>query len=115
MFADLDSMLEKFGKGEPNFAAVYTAMTSLLADSGTRFGDAESIICGALTALPRIAMFFGFRVADTALRAELFSLFIKEFRTTSKAMKEATKKLFERLTALAAVSREDREDRRRLA
>ena len=60
-------------------------------------------------------MFFGFRVDDMALRTELFSLFIKEFRATSEAMKEATKKLFERLTALAAASREEREDRRRLA
>ena len=115
MFADLDSMLVEFGRGEPDFAAVYRAMTTFLVDSGTRYGEAESIICGALTALPRIAMFFGFRVTDTALRAELFSLFIKEFRTTSEAMKEATGKLFERLMALAAASREDREDRRRLA
>jgi hypothetical protein len=115
MFNDLDALVEKLGRGAPDFAAVYRAMTTFMADAGGRFGHAHSIVSGALTALPRIAMFFGFRVTDMAVRSELFSLFIKEFRATAQEMKEETGKLFERLTALAARSSEEREDRRRLA
>jgi hypothetical protein len=46
-------------------------------------------------------MFFGFRVDDPALRKELFSLFINEFRATLQNMREGVAKLFERLIALA--------------
>jgi hypothetical protein len=66
-----------------------------------RYGRTESIISGTLVALPRIAMFFGFRVDDPALRKELFSLFIKEFRSTVQVMRDGTAKLFERLIGLA--------------
>lgn len=114
MFADLDSLLERLGQGAPDFAAVYSAMTTFLAEAGKNYGHADSIVCGTLSALPRIAMFFGFRVADTALRAELFSLFIKEFRKTSQKMREGTAKLFADLAATAESGKE-REDRRRLA
>jgi hypothetical protein len=115
MFVDLDALLEKLGRGAPDFAAAYRAMTSFMTEAGGRYGQADSIISGVLTALPRIAMFFGFRVADTALRAELFSLFIKEFRETTQKMREETGKLFARLATLATRSSEEREDRRRLA
>ena len=55
-------------------------------------------------------------VDDPALRAELFSLFIKEFRATVERMKEGTAKLFVRLIALAEPALEAApEDQRRSA
>ncbi len=80
------------------------------------YSRTESIVSGTLVALPRIAMFFGFRIDDVALRKELFSLFINEFRSTVQEMKEGTAKLFERLTDLAEPAlRTEREEQRRLA
>jgi len=112
MFVDLDILLDKLGRGAPDFAAVYRAMTNFMAEAGGRYSHADSIVSGALTALPRIAMFFGFRVGNVAVRAELFSLFIKEFKKTSEEMREETAKLFERLIRVAAAGEEPR---RRLA
>jgi hypothetical protein len=104
LFSDLDDMLEKFDGGEPDFApdfaGVYRAVRSFLEKAGTGYGRTESIVSGTLVALPRIAMFFGFRVDDLAIRKALFSLFIQEFRTTVREMKERTATLFEDLIAV---------------
>lgn len=115
-FADLDRMLVELGQGKADFAAVYRAVTAFLADAGARYGHTDALVSGTLTALPRIAMFFGFRVADRVVREELFSLFIKEFLATSQKMREETKALFAKLAALAAAAlSEERHNRRRLA
>jgi hypothetical protein len=116
LYVDLDRLLDKLGSGAPDFAAVYRAVAGFVTEASTRYGHTEAICTGTLTALPRIAMFFGFRVADAAARADLFSLFIKEFKTTIQEMREETKVLFAALTARAAeASGEEREHRRRLA
>ena len=116
LYADLDRLLDRLARGEPDFAGVYRAVGAFLSDAGTRYGRTEAICSGTLVALPRIAMFFGFRVADPVARADLFSLFIKEFKATIQEICEETKALFERLTAqAAATSGKEREDRRRLA
>ncbi|HWE75320.1 MAG TPA: 6-hydroxymethylpterin diphosphokinase MptE-like protein [Stellaceae bacterium] len=101
MFRALDDLLAKYGDSEPDFASVYRAIRAFMDKAGTRYGHTESIISGTLTALPRIAMFFGFRVDDMAVRKELFSLFIKEFRATVREMKDGTATLFARLVAVA--------------
>jgi hypothetical protein len=101
MFRALDDLLAKYSNGEPDFAAVYRAIRTFTDKAGTRYGRAESIISGTLVALPRIAMFFGFRVDDMAMRKELFSLFIKEFRLTVQEMRKGTAELFARLVAIA--------------
>jgi len=101
LFDELDDVLAELSRGEPDFAAVYRAVRDFVDKANDRYGRTESIISGTLTALPRIAMFFGFRVDDPALRKELFSLFINEFRATLQNMREGVAKLFERLIALA--------------
>jgi Glycosyltransferase Maf N-terminal domain/Protein of unknown function DUF115 len=101
LFADIEAMLIDLGNGVPDFAAVYHAVRGLVDRAGDRYGRTEPIISGSLTALPRIAMFFAFRVDDQVVRQDLFSLFIKEFRTTAQEMKERTAKLFEQLVSLA--------------
>jgi hypothetical protein len=101
LFGELDELLARHGCGEPDFAAVYRAVRDLVDEAGEDYGRTESIISGTLTALPRIAMFFGFRIDDPALRKDLFSLFINEFRETVRVMKKGVADLFERLDALA--------------
>jgi flagellin glycosyltransferase Maf-like protein/6-hydroxymethylpterin diphosphokinase MptE-like protein len=116
LFTDLDSMLAKLGEGAPDFGGVYSAVRSFVDKAEGRYGRTEAIVSGTLVALPRIAMFFGFRVDDPAVRVELFSLFIKEFRATVERMKEGTAKLFARLIALAEPALEAApEDQRRSA
>lgn len=116
LFADLEDMLVKLGRGEPDFAGVYRAVRAFVERAGDRYGRTEPIVSGSLVALPRIAMFFGFRVDDLAVRKELFSSFIKEFRATVQEMKEGVAKLFERLIGLTEPAlRAERESQRRLA
>ncbi len=116
LFADLDDLLAGFEGGVPDFAAVYRAVRAFVDDAKGRYGMTESIVVGSLIALPRIAMFFGFRVSDPELRKDLFSLFIKEFRSTAKEMKEGTDKLFDRLIGVAEKAlKSEREDNRRRA
>jgi Glycosyltransferase Maf N-terminal domain/6-hydroxymethylpterin diphosphokinase MptE-like len=116
LFADLEDLLAEFSRGEPDFAAVYAAVRAFVEQAGDRYARTEPIITGSLVALPRIAMFFGFRVDDLAIRKDLFSLFIKEFRATVQEMKEGVAQLFERLIGLAEPAlRAERERQRRLA
>lgn len=116
LFDELDDLLAGFDNGQPDFASVYRAVRDFVDKARARYGRTESIISGTLTALPRIAMFFGFRVDDPALRKELFSLFIKEFRETLKGMRDGVAKLFEQLNGLAEPAlRAAHEGQRRLA
>lgn len=115
-YEDLDAVLDRLAEGPADFAAAYRAVTEFRGEAGNRYGRTESIPSGALTALPRIAMFFGFRIADPAIRQELFSLFIKEFKVTSQQMREETRALFERVVALAEGAQERaRRDAKRAA
>jgi hypothetical protein len=102
LFDELERLLARLERGTPDFAGAYRAITDFLAAAGTRYERTEAIVSGTLVALPRIAMFFGFRVADPKLRAEIFSLFIREFKDTAKKMREETNALFDHLLALAA-------------
>ena len=116
LYDDLTALLDELAQGKPDFAVVYRAVSDFVAGCAGRYGHTEAISQGTLVALPRIAMFFGFRVADPVLREKLFSLFIKEFRTTLQQMKEETATLFGSLRALAdAAPAAVSEDRRRLA
>jgi hypothetical protein len=101
LFDDLDEMLTELGGGEPDFAAVYRAIREFIDKAGDGYGRTDPIISGSLVALPRIAMFFGFRIDDVVIRKELFSLFIKEFRDTVEEMRKGVTELFGHLTAMA--------------
>jgi hypothetical protein len=98
LFADLDDLLAKAGGGDPDFANVYRAVMDF-AKAEDRYGRTDAIISGTLQALPRIAMFFGFRVADPDVRRRFFEVFIKEFRAIAREMGEETEKLLTRLGA----------------
>lgn len=78
---DLDGLLAELGEGEADFAGVYDRVMAFVRKAEDRYGHTESIIAGSLQALPRIAMFYGFRVIEPDGRQQLFRLFITEFRT----------------------------------
>jgi hypothetical protein len=116
LFADLDAMLAKFDNGKADFAGVYRATRSFLEKADATYSNTETIICGTLIAMPRIAMFFGFRVDDVTIRNDMFSMFLKEFRATLEAMKEGTAKLFIELqAAVEPILHSEPEDLRRRA
>ncbi len=77
-------------RAPPDFAAAYERMGALIAGLGDRYAHANAIVDGTLKALPRIAMFYGFRVADPAARARLYRVFIDEFRAIVAEMAERT-------------------------
>ena len=97
LFVDLDKLLFELGEGDVDFAAAYDRMMAFVNEAKDRYGYTESIISGSLQALPRIAMFYGFRVAEAAGRRTLFDVFIAEFRDILAFMAENINKLFDGL------------------
>ncbi len=85
---ELDGVLQELDLAEPDFAKAYGRFKSFVAEIGDRCGYTESIITGTLNALPRIAMFYGFRVSDPAVRARLYRRYIAEVRTIGQEMTE---------------------------
>jgi len=100
MFAALDAILAALGEGKPDFGTVYDRMVAFIAEAKDRYGRTESIVVGSLQALPRIAMFYGFRV-PAATRPRIFALFIAEFRAIVAEMSKEVFALFDELEALA--------------
>jgi hypothetical protein len=101
LFADLEEILTELAEGDGDFAASFRRMGDFLAAARDRYGYTDAIICGTLKALPRIAMFYGYRVPDGPLRRALYDLFINEFRAILETTSEKTRELFARLETLA--------------
>lgn len=97
LFVDLDKLLVELGKGEADFAATYDRVMAFVNEAKDRYGYSELIISGSLQALPRIAMFYGFRVAGAEGRQKLFELFIAEFRDILTFMAKNINALFDGL------------------
>jgi hypothetical protein len=106
LFADLDALLaELAASAEADFAAVFDRMKAFALDAGSRYGRTESIISGTLNALPRIGMFYGFRIADAGVRQRLYARYIAEFRAIVAEMAERTDALFDEIAgSLPALS-----------
>lgn len=102
MFDDLDRLIEELAEGERDCAEAYRALMDFNAKAQDRYLSAEAIINGTLSALPRIAMFFAFRVSDPKARRAIYDLFITEFREISREMRKGTAALFDRIEALGA-------------
>lgn len=102
MFDDLDRLLDELAEGDRDCAKTYQAMMDFSAKAKDRYLSAEVIINGTLSAMPRLAMFFAFRVADPDERRAIHDLFIREFREISREMRKGTAALFDRVGALAA-------------
>ncbi|HZT50362.1 MAG TPA: 6-hydroxymethylpterin diphosphokinase MptE-like protein, partial [Stellaceae bacterium] len=97
LFEDVGSALDELRSDGNDFADAYRRVGALAAEFGDRYAQANALIDGALRALPRIGMFFGFRVADAAARARLYRVFIDEFRAIVADMADRTEALFAEL------------------
>jgi hypothetical protein len=102
MYADLRALLAGFDADTADFAGVYAAMHDFLRKAGDAYGQADSIPDGSLHALPRIAMFYGGRAQDAALRRKLFETFRAETERALNAMERATDELLERVSEVAS-------------
>jgi hypothetical protein len=100
MYADLDALLVELSAAEPDFAAAYTRLMAFATGSGDKYAFTESIPVGSIQALPRIAMFYGYRLAEEDGRRRLYALFIREFRSIVEDMVQETSELFDKLEAL---------------
>ena len=64
LFERLGAVLDELDAGEADFAADYGRIKQLLAEIEGQYLNSDAMVSGTLNALPRIAMFYGFRVAD---------------------------------------------------
>jgi hypothetical protein len=84
----LDTLLLELDGAQPDFATAYARFKSFVAEMGDWCGHTESFISGTLNALPRIGMFYGFRISDPAARERLYRRYIEEVRGISREMTE---------------------------
>jgi hypothetical protein len=101
MFEALDQLLNELSEGKADFGMAFDRLRAFVGDAKDRYGYTESIISGSLLALPRIAMFYGFRVATAEGRRKLFDVFIAEFRDIAKDMAKNIYGLFDGLESQA--------------
>lgn len=99
MFRELAYALDEMAAEKCGFAAVYHRITGMIAGLAERSSHASAIVEGALRALPRIGMFYGFRVADETARAQLCRVFVDEFRAILAEMETRTEALFAAIEA----------------
>lgn len=101
MYRDLRTLLEGFDAETADFAGVYEAMHRFVEQAGDSYGQVEAIPEGSFHALARIAMFYGCRTTDEALRRRLFATFREETGRALDEMESGTDALLERLAAVA--------------
>jgi hypothetical protein len=97
LYADLRDILGKFDRDAPDFVGVFDAMKDFLRRAGDTYGYAHAIPDGSLTALPRLGMFYGARIADPALKRRLFETLLGEFGRALDAMERDSEALLGRL------------------
>jgi hypothetical protein len=78
-------------------------MAKFLRGADAAYGYAQAIPDGSLTALPRVAMFYGCR-SELPMRRRLFATFMDEFRQALDEMEKETDALLERLLGILAIS-----------
>jgi len=99
LFRAVDGVLDELAAQEPDFAVAYERVGALVDGFGDRYAQTNAIVDGALRALPRIGMFYGFRVDDPAARAGLYRVFLDAFRSIVAEMAERTEALLRSLDA----------------
>jgi hypothetical protein len=89
---------------EPDFDRPFRRIEEFLEKTDEQYGRTEAIVTGTLRALPRIAMFYGFRIAEGELRRTLYDLFVAEFRAIVEEMAKETRLLFAKLAETIGAS-----------
>jgi flagellin glycosyltransferase Maf-like protein/6-hydroxymethylpterin diphosphokinase MptE-like protein len=101
LYRELREILDAFKPEDTDFAGVYTAIRDFLVKAPERFHEADSMSNGTLSALPRIGMFYGYRVEAGEIRRALYDTFMRETREILDQMEKETLQLFERLAGEA--------------
>jgi hypothetical protein len=102
LFADLDRRLVE-ARPEMDFAALYLRLKAFTAPGADQYSGCLSIVSGTLSALPRIAMFYGYRIVDRALRCSLYECCVEEMRAVVDTMAVATQEMVAEAAARVAV------------
>ena len=97
LYGELRQILAEFKTEDADFAGVYDATRTFLGDAHKKFREADSMCNGTLFALPRIGMFYGYRVEAGETRRAIFDVFMRETREIIERMENETVELFERL------------------
>jgi len=102
----LDLLLAELGEGEPDFGAAYARIVQFASEAEGQYSYCGSFVAGTLNALPRISMFYGFRVGDPAVRRRLFDRFIAEARAIIAGIAERLRALFVEMNECVVAARE---------
>jgi hypothetical protein len=104
LYREFRQILDGFKSEDTDFAGVYRAVREFLGEAHEKFREADSMSNGTLFALPRIGMFYGYRVEAGETRRAVFDVFMRETREIIDQMEKETLDLFERLGEQAAQS-----------
>lgn len=101
LYREIGELLDGFDREDADFGGIYRAIKDYLADAPERIGQVDSMMSGTLFALPRIGMFYGYRVEAGESRSKVFDVYIAEMREILREMENQTVELFERLAGNA--------------
>lgn len=100
-YRELRERLAEFKSEDVDFAGVYRAIRKFLGEAHEKYREADSMCNGTLFALPRIAMFYGYRVEAGEIRRAVFDTLMRETGKIVDQMEKETLELFERLAQQA--------------
>jgi len=104
LYRELREILAEFKPEDADFAGVYRAIRKFLDEAPEKFREADSMLNGTLFALPRIGMFYGYRVEAGETRRAVFDVFMRETREIVDQMEQETLALFEGLAKQAVAA-----------
>ena len=93
----IEQALDGITPESADFAGVYQAMRRVAAEGKVEYANVDTMSSGTLNALPRLGMFYGFRMSDPAIRLEVFGAFMEGLRGILADIERRTIELFERL------------------
>jgi Glycosyltransferase Maf N-terminal domain/Protein of unknown function DUF115 len=103
LYGDLREILDAFDAHTADFGGVYQAVWEFLRTAPKEYRNADVMSGGTLIALPRIGMFYGYRIEDGDARRAVFSAYMRETRDVLSRMERETVELFQRLSKMVTV------------
>jgi len=94
---EIAELLDGFDTEAADFAGVYDAMRDYLLSATDWPARVDAMMSGTLSALPRIGMFYGYRLEGAALRRRIFKTYMAEMREILQEIEQQTVELFSRL------------------
>ena len=96
---EINEIWDGFDRESADFGGIFKAMKDYLSRDFEAIGQVDAMMNGTLFALPRIGMFYGYRVEAGELRRHLFDIYMSEMREILREMERRTIELFEHLAA----------------